>query len=102
MIAIQNRQDEGFDSMPRREHMARMGREKAVDNRGDFQASSDAEDQRYMRNGVNLLHGDSHDAHPVVVSSWQHHSGELSHTTTGLSSQENRVLQPSPLNVGFG
>ena len=39
MIAIQNRQDQGFDPMPRREHMARMGREKAVDNRGDLQTS---------------------------------------------------------------
>src|SRR5215470_9300334 len=52
-----------------------------------------------MRNGVNLLHGYGHDAPPVVVS-WQHHSGEQSQTTAGSSSSEkNRVVQPSPLNV---
>ena len=39
MIAIQHRQDQGVDPMPRRAHMARMGREKAVDNRGDLSTS---------------------------------------------------------------
>src|SRR5262249_23549251 len=54
-----------------------------------------------MRNGVNLLHGYGHDAPPVVVS-WQHHSGEQSPTTAGSSSSEkNRVVQPSPLNVRY-
>jgi len=36
MIAIQNRQDQGFDPTPRGEHMRRMGREKAIDNRCDL------------------------------------------------------------------
>jgi hypothetical protein len=37
MITIQNREHQGFNSPPRREHMGRVGWEKAVDNRGDFQ-----------------------------------------------------------------
>jgi hypothetical protein len=43
-----------------------------------------------MRDGVNLLYGYGHAA-PPVVSSWQHHSGEPSQTTAGLSSQAKIV-----------
>jgi hypothetical protein len=37
MIAIQNREHQGFDAPPSRADMRQMGREKAVDNRRDLQ-----------------------------------------------------------------
>jgi hypothetical protein len=37
MISIQNGEHQSFNPAPRREDMRRMGREKAVDNCGDFQ-----------------------------------------------------------------
>jgi hypothetical protein len=37
MIAIENREDQGFDSTPSREDMRRRGREQVVDHRGDLQ-----------------------------------------------------------------
>jgi hypothetical protein len=37
MIAIQNREHQGFDPTPRGEHMRRMRREKAIDNGGYLQ-----------------------------------------------------------------
>ena len=37
VIAIQNREHQGFDPTPGGEHLRRMGREKAIDNRGDLQ-----------------------------------------------------------------
>jgi hypothetical protein len=37
MIAIQNREDQGFDSTPSGEDMRRMGREQVVDHGGDLQ-----------------------------------------------------------------
>ena len=37
MIAIQNRQAQSCDPTPRGEPMRWMGREKAIDNRGDLE-----------------------------------------------------------------
>ena len=39
MIPIQDREYQGFAPTTRREHMGRMGREKAVDHCGDRQTS---------------------------------------------------------------
>jgi|GEM_PF-3127496 hypothetical protein len=39
MITIQNRQDQGFDPTPRRQHMRRVGRNEAIDHGRDLQTS---------------------------------------------------------------
>ena len=69
MIPIQNGEDHGFDPTPTREHMRRVGRDAAVNPGGDLSAPSDAQDQRYMRDRMKLLHGHGHDTPPVMVSS---------------------------------
>ena len=39
MIAIQNREHQGLDPTPTREHMRRMGRDEAIDHGRDLQTS---------------------------------------------------------------
>lgn len=68
MMAVQHREDPGFDPTPTREHMRWMGRDEAGKHRGDLQAPEDAQDQRSMRHGIPLLHGYGPHAPPVVVS----------------------------------
>jgi hypothetical protein len=51
--------------------------------------------------GIDLLHCYGHDAPPVVIASWQHHSGEQAQTIAGSHPSKNRLVQPSPLNMGF-
>ena len=45
MIAIQKRQDQGFDPTPTREPMGGMGREKTVDHGGNLQTLEYSQNQ---------------------------------------------------------
>jgi hypothetical protein len=65
MMPIQHRQDQGFDPTPGRKLMPWVRRHEVVNHGGPLQAPSDAQDQRYMRDGINLLHGYGHTAPPV-------------------------------------
>jgi hypothetical protein len=67
MIAVQDGQDQGFDPTPTREPMGGMGWEKTVDHRSNLQTPEDSKYQGEMRHGINLLHGNGHDAPPDVA-----------------------------------
>jgi hypothetical protein len=67
MIAIQNRQDQGFDSTSSRQHMLWVGWDETVDYCGNFQAPEHAKNQGQMCERTNLLDSNGHEAPPMVA-----------------------------------
>jgi hypothetical protein len=67
MMAIQNRQDQGFDSTSSRKHMLSVGWDETVDYRGNFQAPKHAKNQGQMCERTNLLDSNGHEAPPMVA-----------------------------------
>jgi hypothetical protein len=100
MLAIQHGEHHSCNPAPRREDMRRLGREKAVDNGGDFQTPSDSQDQWDMCHGMHLLDGHGHAAPPVVASPAASERHTVSGHSSALRPSKNRVVQPGPLNVG--
>jgi hypothetical protein len=102
MMPVQNGQHQGVDPTPTREPMGRVGREEAVDTRGDLQASSYTKNQRPMGHRMHLLYGHGHDAPPVGALTRQHQSPGQSHGIAGGALRlKTRVVQPHPLNLGW-
>jgi hypothetical protein len=63
--------------------MGRVGRDEAIDKRGDLQAPENAKNQRQMGDRMNLLYCNGHGAPPVGVFARQHHSSVWSHSIAG-------------------
>ena len=66
-MAIPPGADQGCDSTSAREPRRRLRREKAVNDRRNLQTPSDAEDQRQVGDGRNLLYGRGPAVPPVVA-----------------------------------
>jgi hypothetical protein len=74
-----------------------VGRHEVVNHGGDLQAPEDAQDQRYMRDGLNLLHGYGHDAPPVVACARQQQSGRQAQSiAAGAFSAKIAWFNPIP------
>src|SRR6516165_12048503 len=88
MIPIQNGEDQGFDPTSTREPMRGMRRDEAVNHGSNLQTSYDAQDQRQVCYGMNLLYGRGHDVPPVVAAFQQHHSALQPFTLARLSPEQ--------------
>src|SRR5215471_2569583 len=65
--------------------MRRVGRDEAIEKRGDLQAPEYAKNQRQMGHRMNLLYGNGHGASPLGAFARQHHSPVRSHSIAGVA-----------------
>ena len=63
--------------------MGRVGRDEAIDQRGNLQAPEYAKNSRQMGYRMNLLYCNGHGAPPVGAFARQHHSPVRSHSIAG-------------------
>jgi hypothetical protein len=101
MMPIQNREVQGFAPAPTREPGRRVGRDELIKERGDLQAPSHPQDEGQMCYGLNLLYCNGHAAPPVVASWIGPERSAVSDNSSTVLPRKKRVVQPSPLNVGF-